>query len=327
MDKYKIAVIIPVYNAKTTLIQTFDSLLGQTLLPDELIIVNDASTDESPSLIDGFLRINDIVFQNKGVEVKLIQHDKAQGLSASYNDGIIKSSGDLVVTLHSDIILKPTSLEQLIAPFSNPNSSEIVATYHLVDHPYEIWQKYNFWQKCFFSRLVGKKFYGLDGKFDCFRKAAVEKVGYFDARRFKNAGEDGDMVYKLKKLGKIVKTDAEILHIHSMDPKFSYKNIILKQKQYSESQGILLRLGRLTNPQNLPVIFFREFLVFALLIPCINLISLMLIIIYSFYYTKLAFIKEYKDGRIFLLPFLNIYLLFVSTFYSIKGFLYGKQHY
>jgi glycosyltransferase involved in cell wall biosynthesis len=325
MKEQKIAIIIPIYNSETTIVETLESLLRQGNNFQELVLINDASSDSSISLVKDFLEKNKQSISEKKIEVKIINHPKSQGLAASYNDGIDNSKGELVVTLHSDIILREDSLQKLVAPFSEDEQGKIVATFHAVDHPFEIWNKYNFWQKCFFARLVGKKFSGLDGKFDCFRRTALLKVGKFDAERFKNAGEDGDIIFKLGKLGEMQKTEAEIVHIHSMSPNFSFRDIIQKQKQYSQSQGILLRLGRIHNWSDLPKIFFRELLVLSLLIPYLNLISLVVILFYSIIYTKIMFVREYENKRILVLPLLNVYLLFVSLIFSVKGFLYGKQ--
>ena len=304
--KKSISIIVPLYNAETTIYQTLESLFSQIADFDELIIVNDASSDKSMDIVKDFLGCKENVVKGKCIRANVINHERSRGLASSYNDGIKKSKSELVVTLHSDIILKNDSLKKLTRPFFMDNSDDIVATYHCVIHPYAIWGKYNFWQKCFFSRLVEKKFCGLDGKFDCFRKTALENIGYFDDIKFKNAGEDGDIIYKLGKKGRIVSTEAEIIHVHTMDPRFNFGHIIKKQKQYSEAQGILLRLGEVRNFYSLPIIFFRELLVIGLVVPYIRIISLFLIIAYSFMYTEKVFIKEYNNWRIIILPFLNV---------------------
>lgn len=324
MKEQEISIIIPVWNAETTVEKTLGSLFKQMQAFQELIIINDGSSDGSMRAVDYFLENNKKIISDKKINIIRINKEKSQGLAAAYNSGVEHSAKELVVTLHADIILKTDSLEKLVAPFFAKNSENIVAAYHSVDHPYEIWQQYNFWQKCFFSRLVGKKFSGLDGKFDCFRREALLQVGNFDAETFKNAGEDGDIVYKLGQTGKIVKSEAEIVHLHSMDPSFSFKNIVKKQKQYSESQGILLRKGRLKN-LSLPKIFFRELLIASLLFPYVRIVSLILILIYSFMYTQAVFIKEYKNWRVLILPLLNIYLLLISLIFSVRGFIFGKQ--
>lgn len=313
-NSQKISVLVPVYNGETTIEKTLESLVRQTKKFDELIIVDDASSDGSAEAIKKYL--------DGKQNYALILNEKQAGLAAAYNKGIRAARGDFIVTLHQDILLEKDALEKLVEPFAD---EKVVASTHVVAHPLEIWNKYNFWQKCFFARLAGKDFSGIDGKFDAFRKSALEKAGLFDEVHFKTAGEDGDMAHKMGKIGKIARTKAKIIHLHKIDLRFSWKDIIHKQAQYSEAQGALFARGRIRRVKPLAKTFFREILLVSLFIPYLNILSVLLILLYSFLYTKPVFAKEYRDKRIFILPFLNIFLLFISLVYSLKGFIYGKQ--
>ena len=313
-NKLKISVIIPVHNGESTLGKTLESLFAQSKKFDELIVIDDGSHDGSVEVASHYLKDE----QN----CEIVQNEKQLGLAATYNKGIKMAKSGLIVTLHQDILLEKDALEKLVEPFAD---EKVVAATHVVSHPMEIWQKYNFWQKCFFARLTGKEFSGIDGKFDCFRKDILEKLGYFDGSHFKTAGEDGDMVYKLHKIGKIAKTKANIVHLHKIDPKFSWKDIVHKQAQYSEAQGALLARGRIRNPQAFAKSFFREILLLTLFIPYARILSAVLIVAYSFLYTRIVFLKEYQDKRTLILPFFNVFLLFVSLIFSLKGFIYGKH--
>ena len=312
--KLSVSVIMPVYNGESTLPKTLGSLWKQKDYFEELIIINDGSTDNSENAIHEFLK-------NKS-GWQLIKNPKNLGLAKSYNAGLRSARGDLIVTLHQDVVLVDGALEKLTAVFQN---EKVVAASHKVSHPWEIWNKYNFWEKCFFARQAGKIQSGIDGKFDGFRRRALLEAGLFDEKHFRSAGEDGDMVFKLKRIGKIIQTDAEIIHLHKIDNDFRYQDIIYKQKQYSEAQGALLGLGRIRNPINIFKSFFREILLIGLFIPYVQILAALLIVIYSFWYTEIIFLKEYHDKRILILPVLNVYLLLVSFVYSLKGFIYGKQ--
>lgn len=305
---------MPVHNGETTLEKTLENLLAQSKKFDELIVVDDASSDQSAECAKKIL--------DGRQEYKLIRNEKQRGLAAAYNQGIRESAGDIIVTIHQDILLEKDALEKLAAPFED---TRVVASTHIVSHPLEIWNKYNFWQKCFFARLAGKNFSGIDGKFDAFRKNALEKIGLFDEKHFHTAGEDGDIAWKLRKIGRIAETNAKIVHLHKIDPDFSWRDIVKKQAQYSEAQGALLARGRILNLLQLAKSFFREALLLALLVPFLRILSACLMLVYSFLYTRLVFLKEYKDKRVIILPFLNIFLLFVSLVFSLKGFIYGKQ--
>lgn len=313
----KISIIVPVYNAESTILTTLKSLAAQQKSIYEIIIVNDGSTDNSLSIIEKYFKKHFIK-----IKKQIINHPKSIGLSSSYNDGILKSKGDLIVTLHSDIILKKNAIILLVAPF---NKKEVVASYHQVIHPLKIWKKYNFWQKAFFDRQLKHLQSGMDGKFDCYRRKELIEIGLFDNKNFFRAGEDGDIFLKLKKIGKIAATKATIIHIHNTEPKFNYKKIIYKQAQYSEAQGAFLKRYKFISLKHFIHTFFREILIISLLLPYIRYFSLVIIIIYSILYTKNTIIYSLNDYKVLILPLINIYLLFVSLYFSTKGFITGKQ--
>ena len=306
--------IMPVYKGESTVEKTLESLLAQTKKFDELIVVDDASPDRSKEIIEDYLRGKE--------ECRLIAHKKNMGLAKSYNDGILESKGNLIVTLHQDVILEPDALQELVEPFSD---KKVVAAGHWSVFPDPVWKKFGFWQKCFFARFVGKEIPGINGQFDCFRKDALQKAGLFDGTRFRTAGEDGDIVYKLSRLGKIVQTKARLIHLQATSPDFGPKDIIWKQKQHSEARGALLALGRIGGIGHFAKVFFREIMLFALLVPYLNIASAILIIVYSFLYTGPVYLREFRDARIIILPFFNIYLLLVGFIYSLKGFIFKKQ--
>ena len=321
MDQHCVSIIIPVYNGEKTIIESIDSLLKQDYIEKnpsyvEIIVINDNSTDNSFSLVKDY-------FYDKTIKNKIHSNKKNLGLAANYNKGIEISGGDYIVTMHQDVILKENALSQLVSAM---DEVETAAAFHYVDHPREIWDKYNFWQKCLFSRLLDKRFYGLDGKFDIFRKSTLIEIGVFDSVTFRSAGEDGDIIRKIESVGILKKTEAGIIHIHDNNPNYSLKSYFLKHAQLSEAQGALYRKHGITSIMELFRAFFREYLLLMLLAPYLRYISIFLIFIYSFYYTKNVYLDEYKNPKIFLLPFINISLIFVSFFYSVKGFVTGKQY-
>jgi len=315
-----ISIIIPIYNGEKTINESLDSLFKQDYINKnfksvEIIVINDNSTDNSFSLVKDY-------FFRKNIENKILSNKKNLGLAANYNIGIEISKGDYVITMHQDVILKENALTQLLSAIDEEKAQ---AAFHYVDHPREIWEKYNFWQKCLFSRLLDKRFYGLDGKFDIFRRKTLHDVGMFDCLTFRTAGEDGDIIRKIEAVGIIKKTEAGIIHIHENNPNYRLKSYLLKHAQYSEAQGALYRKHGIRNITEFFRAFFREFLLLMLLVPYLRFISILLILIYSFYYTKNVYSSESNNPRIFILPFINISLLFISFFYSIKGFATGKQ--
>lgn len=86
----KISLIIPTYNRKDTILRAVDSVLGQSFKVDEIIVVDDGSTDGTGKLLEGYSNDVKVFFQeNKGV-------------SAARNFGIKNASHEWIAFLDSD---------------------------------------------------------------------------------------------------------------------------------------------------------------------------------------------------------------------------------
>lgn len=310
---------MPVYNGATTLLQVFEGLEKEQDkdLVQSIVIINDHSSDNSQKLIEDYAK-------SSSYKIKTIKHESSQGLAAGYNEGAISAESDYVLLMHQDIVLtRQDSFVEILKPFQNP---EVVATYPVLLHPYEVWKNYSFWQKCLFSRLVDKKSAMLTGKFDCFEKSFLAKVDYFDNKTYRTAGEDSDLKIKIARLGlQTVNSGVEVIHLQYAEKDFGLNRFIKKEAQYAEAQGVVLRKYGIHDVKGVALSFFRQILLIGLLIPYVNILSAILIIIYAITYTKLVYIKEYRNPRILLVPFINIYLLFVALVVSLKGFTRGKQ--
>lgn len=85
-----ISVIIPAYNAETVIRRAIDSVLAQTLPPQEIILVDDGSTDGTQEAV-----------QSLGTRIRYIRQDN-QGASAARNAGIQAASGEWIAFLDAD---------------------------------------------------------------------------------------------------------------------------------------------------------------------------------------------------------------------------------
>jgi glycosyltransferase involved in cell wall biosynthesis len=319
----KITIIIPVYNAETTLKYVFDSLESQNNKEsvDNIIFINDNSSDNSLKLLNEYKA-------RASYEILIINHNKNFGLAYNYNEGISKCNTNFFILMHQDIILEDkNSINVVISELEN-SDRDVVAVYPKIFHPIQIFKEYNFWQKCLFSRLINRKIEDLIGKFDGFKKDLMMRYNiFFDNDTYRTAGEDGAIRIKfLKNNLKIKNVNINVIHIHNKSKNFSLKDLIKKESQLSEYYGTLIRKTGIPNGiVNFILISFRPILVILLFVPIINLFDVILILIYSFLYTKHVYIYERKNPRILILPFVNIGLLFIASFYYFKGFVYGKQ--
>lgn len=89
----KISIIIPIYNAERTLSKCINSLLKQTFLNFEILLINDGSTDNSLNIC------NEYLVKDKRVKV-ISQLNK--GVSAARNKGVDEASGDYLCFVDAD---------------------------------------------------------------------------------------------------------------------------------------------------------------------------------------------------------------------------------
>ena len=117
----KVSVIVPVYNASNYLPDCLNSLLKQTLDDMEIIAIDDASTDQSLSVLEHYQKL----YTSK---LKIIRHSKNQGLSSSRNDGIAIAQGKYIGFVDSDDFVHPDMYDDLYYAASKTDYPEIVST-------------------------------------------------------------------------------------------------------------------------------------------------------------------------------------------------------
>ena len=120
MSRTMISVIIPTYNRAHLLPRALDSILSQSCLPNEIIVVDDGSTDDTSALMTSVYP-----------EIVFIQQSNT-GVSCTRNVGIKRASGDWIAFLDSDDEWFPEKLEvQMNALYKNPELK--------ICHTNEIW--------------------------------------------------------------------------------------------------------------------------------------------------------------------------------------------
>lgn len=105
----KVSVIVPVYKVARFIERCVRSLFEQTLQDIEFIFVDDATPDESISIMRAVLA----EYPNRIKQVKLITHECNKGLPAARNTGLGIASGEYVFHCDSDDFVEPDMLEKL----------------------------------------------------------------------------------------------------------------------------------------------------------------------------------------------------------------------
>ncbi|MEI6191346.1 MAG: glycosyltransferase family 2 protein [bacterium] len=91
----KISCIVPAYNEGERITNVLEVVSAHSRI-DEIIVVNDGSTDNTLEVIKGFLE--------KFEKIKLINHEKNKGKSASLHDALEVTTGEFIFFLDSDLV-------------------------------------------------------------------------------------------------------------------------------------------------------------------------------------------------------------------------------
>lgn len=107
-----VSVILPTYNRESVLPRAIESVLAQTYADFELIVVDDASTDHTETVIE--------LFDDE--RIQYYRFEENRGANAARNKGIEIASGAYLSFLDSDDVLKPKHLESVVDIFESEES-------------------------------------------------------------------------------------------------------------------------------------------------------------------------------------------------------------
>jgi len=100
----KVSVCIPAYNGRVYLKRTMDSVLQQSISDWELVICDDASTDDTRDVCRSF--------QDR--RVRYLRFDRNGGQAVNWNRCINAADGEYIILLHQDDFLEPTYLQRAV---------------------------------------------------------------------------------------------------------------------------------------------------------------------------------------------------------------------
>lgn len=121
-----ISVIIPCFNASSTVKRCLDSAMRQTVSGDiEIIAIDDCSADDTLSVISEQSKDNSVI--------RVIAHKRNFGVSASRNDGIETASGKYVSFLDADDEINADFLEHLLNLAESQNADIVACNFQRID--------------------------------------------------------------------------------------------------------------------------------------------------------------------------------------------------
>lgn len=219
----KVTVLMPVYNAERFLREAIDSILIQTFLHFEFIIIDDGSTDSSAEIVRSYV----------DPRIRFFQNDRNLGISETLNKGIKLASSELIARMDADDVSYPQRLQRQYDYMMQHENCALLSCWARViseDKRFVRLERYR------------SKFYYYNLTFECwmyhptimFRKQPVEAVGMYSMKY----SEDYDLFWKVSTAFEIGNL-AETLVDYRLSP--TSLNTVLKRQEYdvANEQNVL----------------------------------------------------------------------------------------
>jgi GT2 family glycosyltransferase len=196
MDTHKhkqlhVSLVIPAYNDERYLKAALDSVARQTVMPDEVIVVDNNSTDDTADVAISY------------PFVKLIR-EKQQGVGYAHHQGFLAAKYDLIARIDTDTVLSADWVETAIKYFEqHDNAAAITGKCYFYDYPFRrSFSMYHaFWQNYAQSLIAGTTLLWASNM--VIRKSIWDEV--IANQPVQSIHEDIDMSLKLKKAGYPIK--------------------------------------------------------------------------------------------------------------------------
>lgn len=128
-----VSIITPTYNSSQFIADTIKSVINQTYKNWELIIIDDASSDTTISIIE--------TYNKSESKIKLIQNKVNQGAGITRNIGIDEAKGDFIAFLDGDDLWRPNKLKLQIAFMRLHKADICFSSYDLINETGEFLNK------------------------------------------------------------------------------------------------------------------------------------------------------------------------------------------
>ena len=211
-----ISIIIPNYNGETLLKKNLEKVYQEVIAYKsgkvEIIVVDDASSDESLSFLNGFSKTHQ--------STKILVNEKNLGFAPTVNKGVKTSIGDVVILLNTDVYPEKGFLKPLLSHFSNAKVFAVGCLDKSIENGGTILRGRGLgeWKRGFLVHRRGEvdksNTLWVSGGSGAFRKSIWEKLGGVNELYKPFYWEDIDLSYQALKSGYEVLFEKHSMVVH-----------------------------------------------------------------------------------------------------------------
>lgn len=198
-----IAVIIPVFNSSDLLSETLKALQAGSRLPDELIVVDDGSTDSSAAIADAF-----------GAKVIVMPHN--MGPAACRNRAAIMTHSEILMFLDADTCVHSDTLELMERHFKqDPSLSAVIGSYDETPRDPALCSQFRNLAHCYVHHSANRNALTFWSGCGAVRRSAFLRAEGFDERYRRPSIEDIELGYRMSDKGERILLDPDVSVTHT----------------------------------------------------------------------------------------------------------------
>jgi glycosyltransferase involved in cell wall biosynthesis len=302
-----VTLICTVKNEEKTITAWLDSLLKQSRLPNEVIIVDGGSNDKTVDIIQDFIK------NHKELNIKLFVVPGAN-IAKGRNIAIKNASYEIIASTDAGCILHPYWLEKIIKPFEKYSNIDVVSGVYLPWYENEFEEIASYLIFPDIQKLDVDKFLP-SSRSVAFRKRAWEEVGGYP--EWLDTAEDTLFDIKLKKAGKSFYLEKNAIVYWKV--REDLRKIFKQFYNYAKGDGFVLLFPERYLPRYFVLILTGCFL-FAFRQNFVAILGVVLLYLLGFYFKYLR-----KVPRLTLKRFLVALLISITIEIGvITGYLCGS---
>src|SRR5262245_24077414 len=202
-DSVAVSIIVPVYNNAGDLRECLGAIMASAFVDKEIIVVDDGSTDETPSTI-----IN--------LGLTLLRLSENSGVAAARNYGASHARGEILFFVDADVVIHPDAIDKVVNAFrQNPGLAAVFGSYDAQPRAKGTVSQYRNLLHHFVHQQGNREAATFWAGCGAVRRTVFEDIGGFDQKRFRYSSiEDIELGYRLRRAGFRILLDKSLQGTH-----------------------------------------------------------------------------------------------------------------
>jgi glycosyltransferase involved in cell wall biosynthesis len=199
----RMSVIVPVHNNASDLVQCIAALKPSASADTEIIVVDDASTDDTPAAA-------------RTSRVRVVEMSRNSGPGAARNQGAARARGDVLVFVDADVVVAADALDRIRRAFdADPELAAVFGSYDASPRAQGVVSQYRNLLHHFTHQQANSAASTFWAGCGAVRRDVFEALGGFDGSRFDRPSiEDIDLGVRMRRAGLRILLDKQLQATH-----------------------------------------------------------------------------------------------------------------